>query len=1142
MKLVKISKLYFNEGNSNKVYEIELLELTASEYLVNFRYGKRGSRLKEGTKTPEVVSHNEAEKIFLAVEKEKLNKGYLPEKEHKTELSISERVFPDSKEGIILHRLQDAVNGTQSFNTPWKTSRVIWKAGCYNIKQAIPFIIKLVFKGDEMQTYASLWALNKLKSVEAKELFYHYSFSNKKEYIRNIAIEGFLTIAGENELLEMEEKLLQRVSAEIKYYWQIKDYEALYQELLKDYEKDKLTYLTVLYQLNKIRPVLTDYFLKFFTICKFQPPCFKQIRSVYKLAQARNDYPVVAVLSYRIEKEQGSFNASYYDGFDSVKTDYLLSIDVGGEEIAKQAFSKQTQTYFRKNALYFLKNTAKDGKNEYLKLAVNLLLQYTESDYSPEQEIPVSNYGIYDYDKEIYRYTLIDYPECSESVLLFTILFGHSPQVYLNNHSRFIKGKREAYSRSYYFTSQISEHEEDFLENTMESSEEEEEEFVLQESLNNDSDKGIVGTIKNFFKNILGGEKELRPENNLLSEHDDEPEDRDENITESFEVEPVENISDDEFEEPVLSAVWVRNELYPEYWDQYPQAYIQLLFKAKMTLIHQFALNNLSAHPQYHDLLQRLNKDDILDLLNSDFYIPNNFGQRIIENKENDFKEDREFIAKVLNSKSAISRSWAYENVQSNTKYYFESIEFTLLVLFNSVKDFKEEINILLHSTSFETERKKALIGKTIAELLILSDSKENNDIAEEVISRLNSLASTEYDCINWQILEQLFSSTLKANHILASSIIMKKYENKDIIDLPLSLIDSFLKYENKDIRSNGLLLLKKYSDTYLVNNINFILSHTESQYEEVVKEMVSRLVQLIRYSKTTANTALRYLVYVLMRKEKFSGAHAYINSFVTNELKSNWNEGLAPKDITKLIHSQYRKSQITGYEILLNYKKSDDFTLKQIISFGNHEILALRQWCWNYYKENISRIKTEKTKALNLLNSRWEDTRNYAFEFFRSEFNESDWDMDTLLSIIDSIRPDVENFGKELIKIYSGSNWDIKFLTRLSEHPSVQVQAFITGYLNQYVAGRPEIIGQLTNYFQTTLSQVNKARVAKNRIFKFLHQESIKDYETAKIVTPLLDFLSAQSTIQDRATCIDILTNIKSLYPHIDMNLEVKN
>src|SRR5262245_40558346 len=82
MKLVRKIRLIFKEGKSDKVYEVDLVEqlgIGDARYLVNFRYGRRGTELREGTKTPSPVPLAEAESLYRSVVVSKTNKGYWDE-------------------------------------------------------------------------------------------------------------------------------------------------------------------------------------------------------------------------------------------------------------------------------------------------------------------------------------------------------------------------------------------------------------------------------------------------------------------------------------------------------------------------------------------------------------------------------------------------------------------------------------------------------------------------------------------------------------------------------------------------------------------------------------------------------------------------------------------------------------------------------------------------------------------------------------------------------------------------------------------------------------------------------------------------------------------------------------------------------
>ncbi|RBP38618.1 ATP-dependent DNA ligase [Roseimicrobium gellanilyticum] len=68
--------LYYREGASDKVYQASIVPKDGG-YVVTFAYGRRGSTLNAGTKTPTPVRHDEAKRTFDKLVREKTAKGYL---------------------------------------------------------------------------------------------------------------------------------------------------------------------------------------------------------------------------------------------------------------------------------------------------------------------------------------------------------------------------------------------------------------------------------------------------------------------------------------------------------------------------------------------------------------------------------------------------------------------------------------------------------------------------------------------------------------------------------------------------------------------------------------------------------------------------------------------------------------------------------------------------------------------------------------------------------------------------------------------------------------------------------------------------------------------------------------------------------
>ena len=110
MKLIRQSKLELQEGNSDKVYEVDLCKAGEGDFLVNFRYGRRGSNLRDGTKTVFPVSLTQAESIFDKLVSEKTRKGYRVSEESGLATTPPEaessptQVFDDPRRVVVQQR------------------------------------------------------------------------------------------------------------------------------------------------------------------------------------------------------------------------------------------------------------------------------------------------------------------------------------------------------------------------------------------------------------------------------------------------------------------------------------------------------------------------------------------------------------------------------------------------------------------------------------------------------------------------------------------------------------------------------------------------------------------------------------------------------------------------------------------------------------------------------------------------------------------------------------------------------------------------------------------------------------------------------------------------------------------------------
>ncbi|RYG86258.1 MAG: WGR domain-containing protein, partial [Alphaproteobacteria bacterium] len=168
MKLIRQTTLHFQEGTSDKVYELDLCEAGDGEFLVNYRYGRRGAALREGTKTPFPISRAKAEAVFESLMTEKTSKGYRITTSGGTTapqpavVPTSAPAQADPRRIAIARRLADEAAGKGPKNAPWKLSRVIWRAGAWKMTETADDIAALVpGMKKEMDFWCAAWALGR---------------------------------------------------------------------------------------------------------------------------------------------------------------------------------------------------------------------------------------------------------------------------------------------------------------------------------------------------------------------------------------------------------------------------------------------------------------------------------------------------------------------------------------------------------------------------------------------------------------------------------------------------------------------------------------------------------------------------------------------------------------------------------------------------------------------------------------------------------------------------------------------------------------------------------------------------------------------------------------------------------------------
>jgi hypothetical protein len=244
--------------------------------------------------------------------------------------------------------------------------------------------------------------------------------------------------------------------------------------------------------------------------------------------------------------------------------------------------------------------------------------------------------------------------------------------------------------------------------------------------------------------------------------------------------------------------------------------------------------------------------------------------------------------------------------------------------------------------------------------------------------------------------------------------------------------------------------------------------------------------------------------------------------------------------DILKLLHAKYAQAQELGGQLLAANLDPDELGVHDIVRLASHEILSVRRAAWAMSERSVERFKGAMPVAIRLLDAKWEDSRAFAFKFFRERFGADSLTPPVLVAICDGVRPEVQALGRELITRYFKDEYGHDYLLRLSEHPSEALQLFASNYLERYAVNDVARLRALTPFFVSVLSRVNKARIAKQRCLRFLQTEGLKSRAAAEVVAEILTRQSVTMAIENKALMIEAMLRLQNAHPGLSLPIQV--
>ncbi|MEM1294448.1 MAG: WGR domain-containing protein [Verrucomicrobiota bacterium] len=1028
MRLIQQARLFFQEGTSDKVYEVDLCEAGDGEFLVNFRYGRRGTSLKEGTKTPFPEPREKAEAIFEKLVTEKTRKGYqegvAPEKAATEVKPAAPGGGGDFHRQKVREHLRNAAEGKPPEN--WKLSRLIWRAGELGLSDSVEQMTKLSGK-DEMTDYALAWALGRCGSADAVP---------KLRDLRQHGAAKVLRIATEALLLCTEgkerEDLISELLATLPENWRaaLSNADELKQAVAQTLESDKESppHLETLYQVAMAEPTAREAVYEAAGNLPLKVPYFRSLRHLFKAAELRLDAEIYGLLVHRFEKTRESYHFGWGFIWDPVERKSVPLAEEQKKPDTRYAYSDRTRHYFRNRNVRTLRRAGDLGDAAtFVTLATGVLMAY---DDEHDRHHPRTDTR-YDWTDGNWSTFDIHYDDFANYLGLNFLLYQNSPR----------------YAR-----------------------------------------------------------KRSAPAWHCVGSY-----------------------------EPGQPAPTTREEAYPRIWDQAPDALKHLLSNSRCGRVHEFAAKVWKANP---DFTKTVDRPFILALLGQAYEVTQRLGLEMAKEIYDSANPDKELIFALLACGLEEGRLIGLGWLRANSALVGDDPDLATRALMIPHPDAHAGIRDLLASQTLSDDFLNALVPKIVAELLALTDDESDRDVAGQVCETLLTVAPTKLGEVGYDTVRDLLKHPLNEVQAFGGQIVLNKPGPTD--DVPDDIFHALLRAEAENVRVVGMQVFGRLSDTALLERSDMLASFCISDQAEVREASRPIVERLASQDASFAKEIVQRFYPILLRKEEIEGMHEDVFALLRGPLVK-YLDVIPPDSCFRMLDSNYRCGQLLGLLILKKFVGLKTQRMSRIARLASAETKEVREYVWDHFREFPDRVKENREDATRIVDSDWEDTRQFAFLYFRETFAEEDWTPEILVSLCDSVREDVQDFGRELITKFFKSEHGPDYLLKLSQHPSSKLQTFASNYLERFATDDLERLRSLQWYFLAVLSQVNRGRIAKNRALRFLETEALKSVEAAEFVSQILIRQSATIAIQDKAVILRALLSISKKWPTISVPFHAK-
>jgi hypothetical protein len=566
-----------------------------------------------------------------------------------------------------------------------------------------------------------------------------------------------------------------------------------------------------------------------------------------------------------------------------------------------------------------------------------------------------------------------------------------------------------------------------------------------------------------------------------------------------------------------------REERFPALWDAAPAALWRLISAGRATPVVEFAVKALRPN---HAYTGELADATVAAVLATGHRVAQPFAFELARPRAVSITLARGALA----SDVADAHAWVVRWVETHADDAANQPELVALLVTGKTPAIRDAAVALLRARSLPAGIAGSIATRAIATLFGLGAADAERAAGAAGVL-LNVLAEPLRD-LDAAVLRDLIAHPLAALGELAGEL-MLRHAHRD--QLPAELVQALLSSPHATVRALGGRMLALTPVEVAKDDVDALVLFATSPNAELraaTRTLIGEVAT--RYPAIGTQLADR-LVDALLAPQP-EGAPSHVVSLLRHELAGCLPVKPAPV-VMRLIGALSPHAREAG-GLLLAHLAVDDVGLDDIARLAHHEIAAIRQGAWALARAALPRYRLAPLAIARLVDSPWDDTRAFAIALVRDELGAVS--ADAIIAICDSIRPEVQALGKQLLQERFTAGDAGRYVVRLAEHPSTNLQLLVSGLLEHHVAGDLDRLRAVAPYLIVVLSQVNRGRVAKARVIALLRREAARSADAAALIAPILDRQSATSAVTQKHPLIATMVDLRTAYPDVALPLVV--